>query len=175
MLALTQQTLTTLGNEFISRIQANIKGKRVTKFGVMNASGKTAESLHFEIDDNSFKLYGAGHILKLESGNAPGTKVPFSRLRAWLDEKPIAVQLTARIDGTPRRHRDGSAITLDEQKDSVAWAIKKAIEGRGTILHQQGGNSGILKDVINEESLETIYAALFFEFESVVTSTLLSK
>jgi hypothetical protein len=173
MLALTQQTLTPLLNEFVARIQANIRGKRVTPFGPMNASGQTAESVHFEFGDNSATIYAAGHILRLESGNPPGTKVPFKRLRMWIDQKPIAVQLTARMDGSPRRHRDGSAITLEDQKDSVAWAIKKAIEQKGTTLFQQGGNSGILKDVINEEAMQVLYRALFFEFESIVTSALL--
>lgn len=175
MLSLTQQILTEKGNELVNLVRTQIRAKKVTKYGAMNASGRTAESVHYEFDDNEFRLYAAGHIFKLETGNAPGTKVPFSRLRAWIDEKPIAIQLTARMDGAPRKHRDGSAITLEEQKDSVAWGIKKAIEQRGTVLFQQGGKSGILTDVINSESVTSIIDALFFEFQAIVTSKLLEN
>lgn len=175
MLPLTQQIVRQVFEGMIGRIQENIRNKPVTKFGAMNASGRTATSLTYEIDENEARMYGAGHIFRLEYGNPPGTKVPFGNIRAWIDDKPITVMLSKRIDGTDRRHRDGSPITIEEQKDSAAWAVKKAIENRGTILHQQGGNSGILADVINEQTTSELSEALFYEFEQIITSTLLTK
>lgn len=167
MLALTQQILTEKGNQLIARIQDNIKNKPVTKFGAMNASGKTAQSLHFEIDDREFRLYGSGHIFALEYGRKPtsggggsGTSLR-DRIRVWIDDKGIE----------PKPGANGKAIS----KDSLAYLISRKIHNEGTELFKQGGNSGILADVINLESPEMkgMLDALFYEFEAIVTSKLL--
>lgn len=163
MLALTQQNLTEKMNEVVARIQSNIKNKRVTKHGVANASGRTAASLHFEIDDNEIRLYGAKHIFALEYGRKPttggGDGSLRERIRVWLDEKGIS----------PQPGANGKAIS----KDSLAYLIARKIHNEGTELFRQGGNSGILADVINEQTIAGISEALFYEFEAIVTSTLL--
>lgn len=165
MLALTHQILTERMNEVVAKIQSNIKNKQVTKFGAMNASGKTAASLHYEIDEKEIRLYGAGHIFALEYGRRPtsgggtGTSLR-DRIRVWIDEKGI--------NPTP------GANGRTPSKDSLAFLIARKIHREGTELFKQGGNSGILSEVLTPEFEKGIAEALFYEFEMIVTNKLLN-
>lgn len=166
MLALTHQILTEKMNEVVARIQANIQSKPVGKYGAMNASGKTAQSIHYEITENEVRLYGAKHIFALEFGRGPtlggGTGESLrDRIRVWIDDKGIE----------PTPGPNGKT----PSKDSLAFLIARKIHNTGTELFKKGGNSGILSDVINEDTLQGFYDALFYEFEAIVTSTLLEK
>lgn len=142
----------------IARIQENIRTKPVTRHGAMNASGRTAASLTYEIRENEAFIYGAGHIFALEFGRKPttagGDGSLRDRIRVWIDEKGI--------------NPEGIS------KDSLAYLITRKIHNEGTILHKQGGKSGILSDVINEQATAELSEALFFEFEQIVTNTLLT-
>lgn len=167
MLALTHQILTEKMNEVVARIQANIQTKPVTRFGAMNASGKTAQSIHYEIDETEIRLYGAKHIFALEFGRGPTSGGAASggslrdRIRVWIDEKGI----------TPTPGANGKT----PSKDSLAFLIARKIHNEGTEIFKQGGRSGILTDVINQDTLQGFYDALFYEFEAIVTSTLLTE
>lgn len=161
MLALTEQILRQYFEAAIAKIQDNIRAKRVTKYGAMNASGFTAASLEYVITPTGGALYGAGHIFVLETGRGPttsggggGTSLR-SKIRRWIDDKGI----------TP----EGIS------KDSLAFLIARKIHREGTELHRIGGNSGILSDVVNDAELQKLYDALFFELETIVTSTLLKN
>ena len=161
MLALTEQILRRYFEAAIVRIQDNIKNKPVAGRGAMNASGKTAASLEYVITPTGGALYGAGHIFVLETGRGPtlnrggGGPSLRERIREWIDDKGI----------TP----EGIS------KDSLAFLIARKIHQEGTTLHRIGGGSGILTDVINDTELQKLYDALFFELETIVTSTLLKN
>lgn len=167
MLPITEQIIRQQFESMIARIQDNIRNKPVTKFGAANASGRTAASLSYEIDDKSARIYGAGHIFALEFGRGPttgggsGTGSLKDRIRVWIDEKGI----------TPNPGPNGRPVS----KDSLAFLIARKIHNEGTILHKQGGNSGILTDVINEQTTGQLSEALFYEFEQIITSILLTK
>lgn len=166
MLPLTQEIVRTVFEGMIARIQENIRNKPVTRFGAMNASGRTAASLTYEIDDSSARIYGAGYIFALEYGRKPTTGAGSGgsslreRIRVWIDEKGIE----------PTPGANGKAIS----KDSLAYLITRKIHNEGTILHKQGGQSGILSDVINEQAADQLSEALFYEFEQIITSTILA-
>jgi hypothetical protein len=164
MIELTRKIIAAEMELVISRIQANIRNKKVTRFGSMNASGRTAASLHYEIDDKEVRLYGAKHVFALEFGRGPtqnsGPGTLKDRIRVWIDEKGI----------TPKPGLNGKAIS----KDSLAYLITRKLHREGSTLFKQGGNSGILKDVINSELENNLRKALFAEFEMIVTQQLLN-
>ena len=165
MLPLTQQIIQRTFEGMIARIQENIRNKPIGRFGPMNASGKTAASLSYEILENEARIYGAGHIFALEFGRKPtenagsGGSSLKDRIRVWIDDKGIE----------PQPGANGKPIS----KDSLAFLISRKIHNEGTILYKAGGNSGILSDVINEETTGELSEALFYEFEQIITSTLL--
>lgn len=163
MLALTEQILRQYFEATIAKIRENIKTKNVAGRGPMNASGKSAESLEYVITPTGGAIYGAGHIFFLETGRGPTHATgPYkagdslrSRIRQWIDDKGI----------TP----EGIS------KDSLAFLIARKIHKEGTELHNAGGNSGILSEAVNDAELQKLYDALFFEMETIITSTLLQK
>lgn len=166
MLPLTQQIVRQVFEGMIARIQENIRNKPVTRFGAMNASGRTAASLSYELDDNGGRIYGAGYIFALEFGRKPTTGAGSGgeslkdRIRVWIDEKGIQ----------PNPGSNGKPVS----KDSLAFLISRKIHNEGTILYKQGAQSGILTDVINEQAADQLSEALFYEFEQIITSTLLA-
>lgn len=164
MLPITEQIVRRVFEQMIARIQENIRTKPVTRHGAMNASGRTAASLTYEIRGNEALMYGAGHIFALEFGSGPTTNGGDGslkdRIRVWIDDKQIQ----------PEPGPNGRPIS----KDSLAYLIARKKHNEGTLLYRQGGKSGILSDVINEQATQDLSEALFFEFEQIVTSKLLS-
>ncbi|WP_026462590.1 hypothetical protein [Adhaeribacter aquaticus] len=154
MLKVSEAILEEWGKEAVAVIQDNIRTMPVTKFGAMNASGKTAESVRFEVSTEGLKIYAAKHIFVVETGRKAGKFPPISVIRQWIDAKPI--------------------IPRDKiSKDSLAFLIARSIARKGTILHQLGGKSGILTNVINQERLSKLKNQLLFELNTVFRSTLL--
>lgn len=166
MLPITRQALDSFMKAGVLKIQENIRSKRVTKFGAMHASGHTEASIHYEITDNGAKMYGAGYVFALEFGRGPtqgggsgGNGSLRANIRKWIDEKGIV----------PTPDAKGKTIS----KDSLAFLITRSIHKNGTLLFKQGGNSGILSDVVNEQEVKKLMDALFYEVETTVLSQLL--
>lgn len=144
------------GKEAVELIQENIRTLPVTKYGAMNASGKSAASVRYEVTEEGLKVYGAGHIFVLETGRKPGKWPSIQVIKDWIEAKPI--------------------IPRDKiSTNSLAFLIARAIGRKGTLLHQLGGNSGVLTNVINQERLNKLKAQLLFELNTVVRSTLLAQ
>lgn len=156
MLKLSETILEQWGQEAVELIQENIKSMPVTKYGVMNASGRTAASVRYEVTPTGLKLYGAGHIFVVETGRKPGAFPNITAIRQWIEDKPIIPQ--------------GNI-----SKNSLAFLIARSISRKGTILHQLGGQSGILSNVINQERINKLKASLLFQLNTVVRSALLES
>ncbi|WP_026463654.1 hypothetical protein [Adhaeribacter aquaticus] len=154
MLKLSEQILEEWGREAVAMIQENIRSMPVTWFGAMNASGKTAESVRFEVSTEGLKVYALKHIFVVETGRKAGKFPPISVIRQWIDDKPIIPK--GKIS-----------------KNSLAFLIARSIAKKGTVLHQMGGKSGILTNVINQERLSKLKNQLLFELNTVFRSTLL--
>jgi len=160
MLELTKTILEAWGEEAVLLIQDNIRSLPVTKYGPMNASGKTAASVRYEVTEAGLFLYGIGHIFALETGRGPSTKAGggggetlLVRIRKWIDEKPL--------------------VPTNITKDSLAFLITRKIHREGTLLHKMGGKSGILSNVINKQRIDKLKAQFLNELNTVVRSTLL--
>lgn len=109
----------------------NIRGKQVTPFGAMHTTGKAEESLFYRITDNRLIIGSTwAYITVLEDGRKPGKFVPPEVIEQWIDDKPIISDLP---------------------KKSLAYLINKSLKENGSLIYQQGGKSGVLSDVLNEQ------------------------
>jgi len=153
MLKLTETILEEWGKEAVAMIQDNIKNLPVTRYGAMNASGKTAASVRYEVSTEGLKIYGAGHIFAVETGRRPGSFPNITAIRQWIDDKPIIP-------------RDNIS------KNSLAFLIARSIARKGTLVHQMGGKSGVLSNVINQDRIDKLRASLLFEINTVFRSAL---
>jgi len=158
---LGDKELHAFGKECVEIIRDNIKNKKVGRFIGMNASGRTANETRYEVNENALYVWGAGHIFVLETGRKPTERAGSGetllvRIRKWIDEKPIIPY-------------------GDISKDSLAYLFTRRIHEQGTLLHQMGGKSGILSEVINKERTDKLLQQLLFNFKAVVKSTLIEN
>lgn len=119
----------------IVHIQDNLDSTGTT------ASGKTKDSLRYEIDGDEFsqslKIYGRQYFQGVEEGRGPG-RVPYKFqdiLYDWAQAKGIL----ANFGDTERKQR------------SVLYMVGKSIKENGTRLYQDGGRLDIYSNVLNEE------------------------
>lgn len=113
----------------IKGIQDNIKNKSVTPFGSQHSTGSAEKSLFYKIDGNNLIIGSTwAYITVLEDGRKPGKFAPPEVIEKWLDDKPVL---------------------SDISKKSLAYLINKKLKEKGSLIYQQGGNSGVLSDYIN--------------------------
>jgi|694.fasta_scaffold02665_9 hypothetical protein len=149
--------LNKLGLELTDRLVKDIQTKRVTKYGAVNASGRLAKSVRYDVKNSTLTVYAEQYIGALEfgrkpttNGNKPGKLKDV--IRQWIDEKGI----------TPK---DGIS------KDSLAFLITRKIHREGTTIWQQGGSdlvSGIFNDALTKEIENDFYNLIASEVSSDV-------
>jgi hypothetical protein len=124
--------LNEIGQNVVDRLKADIKTKRVTRFGAVNASGKLYDSVNHKVTNNgeTLRVYAEDYIYYLVHGRKNGKRPPKQAIRDWIDAKGI----------TP----DGIS------KDSLAFLIARKIGESGTTIYQQGG-SDLVSDIITDE------------------------
>lgn len=132
MLILSAQTvIEEFAINLIEGIKQNIRNKQVTPFGSMHSTGHAEDSLFYRITDNRLIIGSTwAYITVLEDGRKPGKFAPPEVIEKWIDDKPIAADLS---------------------KKSLAYLINRSLKEKGSLLYQQGGNSGVLSDYINSE------------------------
>lgn len=119
-----------------------------------NASGRTRESLEYELTESGVRILGRQYFQGVEQGR-PGGKVPYrfqDIIRKWMDEKGIANQF-------------GST---EREKRSAAYFISRFIKENGTKLYREGGRTDIFSNVIDEEVDNLADQILFTIEESIV-------
>ncbi|QIX61853.1 hypothetical protein HER32_11940 [Hymenobacter sp. BT18] len=160
---LVVRELETFGAEAVSLIQQNIRSKAVTRFGAMNASGRSAASIRHEVtereDGLTLTIYGIDYALHLEYGRGPGKFPSLLAIKEWIGAKGIV----------PKPDAKGRAVSVD----SLAYLIGRKIAREGTILHQQKQPSGILADALNGPALGILERKLMPALVEHVTSVLL--
>ncbi len=123
----------------IKGIQDNIRNKQVTPYGAAHSTGEAEKSLFYRITDNRLIVGSTwAYITVLEDGRKPGKFAPPEVIQEWIDDKPIAY--TGNSDF-------GKALS----KESLAYLINRKMKEEGSLLWQQGGNSGVLSDYLNLE------------------------
>jgi hypothetical protein len=143
--------LNKLGLELTDRLVKDIQTKRVTKYGAVNASGRLAKSVRYDVKNSTLTVYAEQYIGALEFGRKPGKRPPRDVIRKWIDEKGI--------------------IPNGISKDSLAFLIQRKIGEEGTTIWQQGGSdlvSGIFNDALRKEIENDFYNLIASEVTSDV-------
>lgn len=121
------------------------------------ASGRTANSLHVEVNDDAGTLYGRKAFGVLETGRKAGP-VPKSFvgvIRQWIIDKgipykPIPYVLVPSERWTPKYTPEERGLR------SLAGAIAYKIRKEGTVLFRAGGRD----DIYSQEIPKTIYSIM---------------
>jgi hypothetical protein len=143
--------LNKLGLELTDRLVKDIQTKRVTKYGAVNASGRLAKSVRYDVKNSTLTVYAEQYIGALEFGRKSGKRPPRDVIRKWIDEKGI--------------------IPNGISKDSLAFLIQRKIGEEGTTIWQQGGSdlvSGIFNDALTKEIENDFYNLIASEVTSDV-------
>lgn len=114
------------------------------------ASGKSIDSYEIEATNDKATLFGADYTGTLETGRKAG-RVPFGFTQIilkWIEDKSL-------FNGVK-----------ESQKKSIAYLIARKIQKEGTLLHRQGGHSGILANALNQERLNTFTNQLLDSFQN---------
>lgn len=143
--------------KFLNTLGFEIKANQL-KQG-RTASGKTAQSIYAEADDNTGILYGNISALALETGRKGG-EVPFgfkSIILKWMDHKGIFQGET------------------DSKRNSIAFLISRKIQKEGTLLHRQGGNSGVITQVITDKRIKEFETSVLFKYGREVQESIINS
>lgn len=157
---LEQHALEELANDFIAQVKLAIETKpvkRKTKSqgdfqGVVNASGRLANSLRFEIDETVLRVFCLSYIDDLIYGKPPSRldDTTVFEIENWINSKG-----------------------LELNAESVMYNLQK----RGSSIYQQfqGANSGLLEDVNFEVGLEKVKKALFLTHVESVSQNYINQ
>lgn len=132
MIVNTIAILTQYGTSTVAQIKQNLASSGT------NASGKTSNSLRFEVKDEGFKqilkIFGRPFFMTVETGR-----------KATPDYKP-SQQFVATIAEWMRV----------KGIQGQAYGIALSIHKKGTKLFQKGGRQDIVSDVVNETLVQQI-------------------
>ncbi len=119
--------LNVAGAQTSAELKDAIQSKRITVFGVVNASGKLKNSVRYDIKDAVMRVYSLDYIYYLEKGRKPGKRPPKAAMLQWIEDKRI----------TPR----------GISKDSLAFLLARKIGEEGNTVYQQGGST-LVADIL---------------------------
>lgn len=121
------------------------------------ASGKSISEYEVEANNDQATLYGVNYVGTLETGRKAG-KVPFGFTQIilkWMADKSLF------------------SAESETKKKSIAYLIARKIEKEGTALHRQGGNSGIISNIITRERLKVFTDKLLVSFQNESVSQII--
>lgn len=117
------------------------------KKSIPKATGKTASKIFAQAEETAVDVNGPEHIFALEYGRGPtkssskSDPTLFEAIKEWALAK---------------------SIINDESKESlsIVGAITRKIHNEGTLLYREGGNSGVITNVINQVSMQSLLTEL---------------
>lgn len=148
-MVLVNEILFSLGERITTQLKDDIRNKRVTKYGPVNASGALADSVRFEVSDGVLRVYALDYSFYLEHGRKPGKMPPRDAIVKWIQDKGIAPRIPI---------------------NSLAYLIQKKIGAKGTTIFEQGG-SDLISGIINESLINDLKSELF---EAIIAETVSS-
>jgi hypothetical protein len=105
------------------------------KSRIPNVTGQSAESLGYRIVGTELTIFSSLKFFTvLETGRKPGKRPPISVIEQWIKDKPITP------DGISTR--------------SLAFLIARKIGEEGSLLHREGGKSGVISQSINDQVIK---------------------
>lgn len=154
------------GSQISAELHSYIEQKPLTVYGVVNASGKLRDSVHYDIKDNVMRVYALFYIYYIEHGRKGGKRPPSKAIYDWVESKESFKQ------------KVGWNLLKEYQKKSLAFAIAKKIGEEGTTIFQQGG-SKLLEDILSPELKGQIQSQLILTFRektnALMRSAILGK
>lgn len=129
-------------NATIDKLQENIQTKAPTQYGPMNNTGEAANSLRYRFEENGTRLIiysdmpgrSYNYLMTLEHGRGPGGFPPLDNIKLWLQQRGIQ--------------------PAGISQDSLAFLIGRKIANQGTLVYRQGGNTGIISEVQQEDWIQ---------------------
>lgn len=128
-----QQLLQNLGDTIVDKLQQSIP----------HATGKTAKKIHAVSYPFAVEVYGPSYIFALEYGRGPTKNTTpsqptlFEQIKEWAFAKGI-------ISDDSR------------QSNSIVYAITKKIHQQGTQLFRSGVPSGVITNILDQISLNSL-------------------
>jgi hypothetical protein len=147
--------LNKIGERVTEELRNNIRNKKVTRYGAVNASGSLAKSVRYEVVGGSLRVFAWDYIYNLEYGRGPTKKNGDGELKRaiikWIEVKNI----------TPRDNIS---------KDSLAFLIARKIHEQGTEIYKQGGTD-LVSSIFNVGLVEEVNGMLTEQFTQTVVDS----
>ena len=124
-------------SELVEAILKNFAEETIAgiKSRIPNVTGQSAESLGYRIVGTELTIFSTmKYFTVLETGRKPGKRPPISVIEQWIKDKPIVP------DGISTR--------------SLAFLIARKIGEEGSLLHREGGKSGVISQSINDQVIK---------------------
>jgi len=127
------------------------------KSRIPNVTGKSAESLGYLIEGSNLTIFSTQkYFTVLETGRKPGKRPPINVIEQWIRDKPL------NLDGISAK--------------SLAFLIARKIGEEGSLLHRQGGKSGVISKSINDQVIkEKLTDVLTDKFRDYVINEFVRK
>jgi hypothetical protein len=128
----------------------------------VTASGKFNKSLKLQLTDKEIVITGLKYAGAIESGRKPGGVPSVSVFREWIDVKRI-------IPDSGNTEKD---------KMSFAWAVRKTVEKKGTLLHRgtdfygRSKPSRVIRGVVKDGRIEELGSDLMINYVKQIKSEL---
>jgi hypothetical protein len=130
----------------------------------LKASGESAQMLRVNLENNIAQLIdGAGYFEFEEFGRGAGKAPPVQKIYEWLAFKKYGLDYEQVSTGEALR-----GVTADKKRHSLAWAIMKKIQKKGTHTHINGHPTGVLSEVINQSALQELMSKIALKKSSEI-------
>lgn len=147
----TLNILAEYGQEISERLRDDIRNKRVTRYGAVNATGALAFSVRYEVNDKGLTVYAAEYMEEVNRGRKPGKFPNIQDIKDWIDDK---------------------GLSYDIPIDSLAYLIARKIAKFGTVAYQQGGTD-LVEDIITPAYVEEIRQDIGEAIVKEITSSII--
>lgn len=142
----TEMILNDFGQQICNQLINDIESKQLTKYGAVNNTANLRDSVRWEVDGGTLRIFAAGYIFQMEHGRKPGKFPPKQPIIDWIKARGLATDISI---------------------NSLAFLIQRKIARKGTAIFEQGG-SDLVSGIINEGLVENIREALISNFNSSV-------
>lgn len=165
MFLATAATLHEYGQKWVAQIKDSIINTPDTGNYIPRAEReRMAASVRYEVTKDGLDIIADQWVFTYEYGRGPTVNDGDGAVRrnalAYIREEGIQPKGLQR-DGSP----------IDEE--TLAFFISRKIHQEGTLLYRTQSQSGVLSDVINEDTVKELDSRLFFEIGTAITSRLL--
>lgn len=161
----THIVLQEYGQRWVTQLQDSIRNTPDTGNYIPRAEReKMAASIRYEVTEEGLIIYGGEWVFTYEYGRGPtvndGDGAVRRNVLAYIKEEGIQPKGLLADGSTP-------------DQDTLAFFISRKIHQEGTLLYRTQTQSGVLSNVINENTVRELNKDLFFEIGTALSSRLL--